>query len=180
MSVIGDFGKEGSNYFAQRDNFFNIFFVKWSWGWTLMVVGPFLAVTGLTTACGQKQQLRAQVVRLAIATGIWYLGTSLFLTIEDNTGFCNVSKHLSKKSCTKNGFRWKGFDISGHVFLLTFASLFILEEGKTYLGWERIKDMLRNEEHKRMSTDLSTSQDDNTRDVTALTKLTLDEFLHLR
>ena len=146
-----------------------------------MVVGPFLAVTGLTTACGQKQQLRAQIVRLVIATGIWYFATSLFLTIEHNSGICNVSKFLSEKSCVKNGFRWKGFDISGHTFLLTFANLFILEEGKAYLGWERIKDMLRNEEHKRMSTDLPTSPEEvNTKDVTALSKLTLDELLHLR
>jgi hypothetical protein len=29
-------------------------------------------VTGYATSCGQKQLLKAQAVRLAIATGIWY------------------------------------------------------------------------------------------------------------
>ncbi len=73
LSLIGDFGKEGDNYFAERDNFFNTYFVKYSWGWTLLAVGPFMAVTGYATSCGQTQLLKAQVVRLVIATGIWYL-----------------------------------------------------------------------------------------------------------
>lgn len=59
----------------------------------------------------------------------------------------------------------------------------LLAEGKAYLGWERIKDMLRNEEHKRLSTDLPASADSaqevtNT-EATALSKLKSEEFLHL-
>ena len=69
-------------------------------------------------------------------------------------------------------------DISGHCFLLIWNNLFILEEAKAYLGWERIKDMLRNEEHKRLSTDLSASGDSN--EKTSLSKLKNEEFLHLR
>ena len=58
----------------------------------------------------------------------------------------------------------------GHTFLLIWNNLFIVEEGKAYLGWERIKDMLRNEEHKRLSTDLiNPAGDSDSR--TALSKL---------
>ena len=60
---------------------------------------------------------------------------------------------------------------------MIWNNLFIIEESKAYLGWERIKDMLRNEEHKRLSTDLSSSGDKH---QTALTKLKNEEFLHLR
>ena len=63
----------------------------------------------------------------------------------------------------------------GHCFLLIWNNLFILEEAKAYLGWERIKDMLRNEEHKRLSTDLSSDNNN-----TVLSKLRNEEFLHLR
>ena len=49
----------------------------------------------------------------------------------------------------------------------------MLEEGKAYLGWERIKDFLRNEEHRRMN-------DDQDKSDTPLTKLKNEEFLHLR
>ena len=61
---------------------------------------------------------------------------------------------------------------------MIWNNLFILEEAKAYLGWERIKDMLRNEEHKRLSTDLTSSGD--SKDTTSLSKLKNEEFLHLR
>ena len=67
----------------------------------------------------------------------------------------------------------------GHAFLLIWNNLFILEEAKAYLGWERIKDMLRNEEHKRLSVDLS-SGDTSSADATSLSKLKNEQFLHLR
>ena len=47
------------------------------------------------------------------------------------------------------------------------------EEGKAYLGWERIKDYIRTEEHKRVT-------DDTSRADTPLSKLKNDEFLALR
>jgi len=47
------------------------------------------------------------------------------------------------------------------------------EEGKAYLGWERIKDYIRTEEHKRVS-------DDSSRADTPLSKLRNEEFLALR
>lgn len=61
--------------------------------------------------------------------------------------------------------------------MLIWNNLFILEEAKAYLGWERIKDMLRNEEHKRLSVDLSSGDQNST---TSLSKLKNEEFLHLR
>ena len=53
----------------------------------------------------------------------------------------------------------------------------MIEEARAYLGWERIKDMIRNEEHRRLNTDilLAPQQRD-----TVLSRLSLDEFLHLR
>ena len=47
------------------------------------------------------------------------------------------------------------------------------EEGKAYLGWEKIKDFIRNEEHRRVN-------DDNNRTDTPLSKLKNDEFRFLR
>lgn len=70
------------------------------------------------------------------------------------------------------------FHFSGHTFLLIWNNLFIIEEGRAYLGWERIKDLLRDEEHKRLKTDLNASGDP--RDKTILSKLKNEEFLHLR
>ena len=76
--------------------------------------------------------------------------------------------------------RWKGFDISGHCFLLTWSNLFVIEEARAYLGWERIKDMIRNEEHRRLNTDILLSRGKEGGGDTVLSRLSLDEFLHLR
>ena len=114
LSVIGDFGTEGSkSYFAKADNFFNLFFVKWGWGWTITFVGLFVAVTSFTTSCGNRDVVRNQVLRLAMGTLVWFTFTSLFESIEHRSGICSVTKYLSKVKCASKGYRWKGFDISG-------------------------------------------------------------------
>ena len=55
----------------------------------------------------------------------------------------------------------------------------MIEEARAYLGWERIKDMIRNEEHRRLNTDMLAMSRGKEGD-SALSKLSLDEFLHLR
>ena len=89
--------------------------------------------------------------------------------------------HVDRNECLLfTSRRWKGFDISGHCFLLTWSNLFVIEEARAYLGWERIKDMIRNEEHRRLNTDILLSRGKDGGGDTALSKLSLDEFLHLR
>lgn len=68
-------------------------------------------------------------IRLLVATCAWYaFAQVLFPRIEELTGVCPVSAHLTRQSCYQAGFRWTGLDISGHCFLLTFSSLVITEE----------------------------------------------------
>ena len=68
-------------------------------------------------------------LRLLANTWTWYgFAQVLFPRIEELTGVCRVSSHLSKQSCYQAGFRWTGLDISGHCFLLSFSSLVITEE----------------------------------------------------
>ncbi len=194
LSVIGDFGAKGSpSYMARPDNVFNVYFVKFGWGWTVSFVGIFVLITSYTTSCGRRDILKNQVIRLVLATFVWWSFTGLLEVIEQRTGICSATKYHMKSSCIERGFRWKGFDISGHTFLLIWNNLFILEEAKAYLGWERIRDMLRNEEHKRLSTDFSASSmtasaggepsattPTSSGEATALSRLRNEEFLHLR
>ena len=57
--------------------------------------------------------------------------------------------HDTKRGCLKSGAFWSGFDISGHVFILIYSSLVLIEESRPIIGWEYIKEHLRLEEHKR-------------------------------
>jgi len=178
ISVVGDYkvSAQGSRaYLANPNNFFNQFFVKLGWGWTLAAVGSFTYFTARTYSCGWSHILRRNLVRLCIATAVWFGVTQLFQVIEQSTGVCEVMKYTRKEACNNHGYLWKGFDISGHCFLLIFSNLFIIEEGKAYLGWERIKDFLRLEEHKRIN-------DLKAKDLadTPISKLKNEEFLWLR
>ena len=177
LSVFGDLAVSPSadNYMSRTDNFFNVYFVKFAWGWTLLFTGLFVILTSRVYGCGNAPVVKNQLTRLLIATGVWYGFTGAFLIIENHTGICNVTKFLNKAECLKGGFKWKGFDISGHCFLLVWNNLFIMEEARAYLGWERIKDMIRMEEHRRLNTDMN-----NEHEMTPLSKLKLDEFLRLR
>lgn len=55
----------------------------------------------------------------------------------------------TKRGCLKAGAFWIGFDLSGHVFILIYSSLVLIEEARPIIGWEYIKEHLRLEEHKR-------------------------------
>jgi hypothetical protein len=63
----------------------------------------------------------------------------------------------TKRGCLKAGHFWNGFDISGHVFILIFSSLVLIEEAKPIIGWDNIKEHLRLEDHKRRTQDTSPS-----------------------
>lgn len=156
VSLIGDFLPYPKTYLARTDNLFNVYFVKLGWAWTLLFCFPYLAMTSVTLCCGDNQRLlRNHLPRLGIATMFWFVWTKIFNLIECTYGRCSVRGFESKTACLKAGHLWNGFDISGHAFILIYASLVLMEEARPIIGWESIKDLLRNEEHNRNSNDSS-------------------------
>jgi hypothetical protein len=70
-----------------------------------------------------------------VATGIWYVVTSLFVRIEAFTGKCKhwMYPEAPRHVCLQSGQEWQeGHDISGHTFLLLYALLIIDEEVIVY------------------------------------------------
>ncbi|XP_062543783.1 acyl-coenzyme A diphosphatase FITM2 [Armigeres subalbatus] len=154
VSLVGDFLPYPKTYLARSDNLFNVYFVKMGWAWTLLFSLPFLAMTSVTVCCGNHQRLvRNHLPRLGIATGFWFVWTKLFNLIESSYGRCSVRGFDSKSGCLKAGHLWNGFDISGHAFILIYSSLILMEEARSIIGWESIKEHLRNEEHNRTKQD---------------------------
>ncbi|XP_054630902.1 acyl-coenzyme A diphosphatase FITM2 isoform X2 [Dunckerocampus dactyliophorus] len=111
------------------------YFVKVSWGWTLLLLTPFLLLSN-TAFSRNALFLGRRLLSLAVATTVWYIFTETFFYIEDVTGSCfktdsmdTVSQEFtSKATCRRAGFHWHGYDISGHSFILTYSALFIVEE----------------------------------------------------
>lgn len=152
VSLIGDFTPYPKTYFARSDNIFNVYFVKWGWAWTLVLSVPYLVLTSCILCCGNREKLiKEHLPRILIATFFWFFWTKIFNFIETMYGRCNVKNYDSKISCLKGGHFWNGFDISGHAFILIYSSLVLIEEAKPIVGWENIKDYLRNEEHNRLT-----------------------------
>uniref|UniRef100_A0AC34QH41 FIT family protein n=1 Tax=Panagrolaimus sp. JU765 TaxID=591449 RepID=A0AC34QH41_9BILA len=124
-------------YFAKKNNIFNQYGTKVGWFWTLITVGPFM---WLTSYLHHNSNLKAaqHLVRLVVATGIWYFVTHTFVHIEKTTGRCIGSPHSLRHQCHDSGGKWApGIDISGHCFLLIYNILILSEESISFKNWPR-------------------------------------------
>lgn len=68
-----------------------------------------------------------------------------------------MKAYETKRGCLKAGHFWNGFDISGHVFILIYSSLVLIEEARPIIGWDNIKEHLRVEDHNRKVQESSSS-----------------------
>ncbi|XP_076596642.1 acyl-coenzyme A diphosphatase FITM2 [Chaetodon auriga] len=122
-------------YFSSSKNALNVYFVKLSWGWNLLLLTPFLLLS-YSSSTRSRYFLGRRLLSLVVATAIWYFCTETFFYIEDLTGSCFETDTLdvikkefaSKASCRRAGFHWLGYDISGHSFILAYSALLIMEE----------------------------------------------------
>ncbi|CAM9215029.1 unnamed protein product [Lampetra planeri] len=139
ISIVGSIFKElqlvPETYFSSSRNVLNVYFVKVSWGWTLLLLTPFVLLSN-SSFSRNVFFLGRRLLSLAVATAIWYVCTETFFYIEDVTGSCYetdamdvINKEFTfKASCRRAGFYWHGYDISGHSFILSYSALFIMEE----------------------------------------------------
>jgi len=123
-----------NSYLSLKTNIFNTYFAKLGWGWTISLLFPFVYLT-LITRHSHYQILTRHLVRLLIATGVWYIITLFFVRFEEYTGSCKHDdmRGVSRKVCLSGGHEWQtGHDFSGHTFLLLYSLLIINEEVKSY------------------------------------------------
>jgi hypothetical protein len=133
-SLLKTSGFAPNSYLSSKKNIFNRYFAKLGWAWTMGLLIPFIYLTLITTHNHYKILTR-HLVRLLIATGVWYIVTYLFVSVESYTGMCKHDdmKGVSRLVCLKGGYQWEeGHDFSGHTFLLLYALLIINEEVKSY------------------------------------------------
>lgn len=111
------------------------YFIKLSWGWTLLLLTPFLLLTN-SLFSRNASFLGRRLLSLVVATAIWYACIATFFYIENVTGSCYETDTMDilkkefafKASCRQAGFHWHGYDISGHAFILAYSALLIMEE----------------------------------------------------
>jgi len=66
----------------------------------------------------------------------WFFGAGLFDRVFVLTGgSCSIDGHWSQSHCRRQGEHWSGgIDISGHMFLLMHAWIFLMEELSIFLN----------------------------------------------
>ncbi|THC96996.1 hypothetical protein EYZ11_003500 [Aspergillus tanneri] len=140
------------NYFARKDNVFNLYFVKVGWLWTTLAFAVvLLSLDAYRTPSSQRLRRMGQATaRYALATLVWYLTTQWCFgpAIIDRSfvvtgGRCehmvpsvggSGSNHddddpfgfhslFTAAACKSAGGAWRGgHDVSGHVFMLVLTT----------------------------------------------------------
>lgn len=133
-------------YFLNKRNIFNDYFVKLSWAWTSILLGSFLLVSSFVYSARCYRTIFRQLARVAVATAIWFVCVRLFVWVE-RSGLlapgCTMPGHKNEAECMKNGAVWHPFEISGHVFILTYIALCTAEELTIFERWERLGKYLK-------------------------------------
>ncbi|XP_065913785.1 acyl-coenzyme A diphosphatase FITM2-like [Dysidea avara] len=115
-------------YFDNPKNFLNKAFVKFSWGWTLLLLVPLVILTSYVYELGSRAGVVKNCIRIVISHVIWFVVTTAFVILDDNVGTCSKAGFVHKSPCYSNKGIWYGFDISGHTFLLCYIIFVITEE----------------------------------------------------
>ncbi|XP_067932415.1 acyl-coenzyme A diphosphatase FITM2-like [Watersipora subatra] len=121
LSIFGDIQRPPPNYFSDKNNVLNQYFVKLGWGWTLTGIISLQLITKLIWHQGEIRNIGCVILRLTGLTLYWYICTHSFVWLENYTGSCTHAGLSAKRACLREGHAWLGFDISGHCFLLTFS-----------------------------------------------------------
>lgn len=128
LSSISSLGLSPDSWFAERNNPINTHLLKWSWGWTLLCLCPSVMITScLYTGLDRLAVLR-HFSRLLVAHCIWYSVTSAFVVLDSFVGQCGDGSANGRAMCVREGHHWSGFDVSGHIFLLTYCVYVLTEE----------------------------------------------------
>ena len=128
---------------AVRINTFNKYVFQLGWTCFLSLLLPFVYLTSLIYTRGHYGLIVRHLIRLLIATIIWYLITSVFIRVEMLTGMCQPTDDggFQRRACRAIGqYSWQ----QGHTFLYLYALLVINAEVKLYdEGWRRVEEASR-------------------------------------
>lgn len=114
--------------FSKKNNFINSYFAKFSWAWTLIWLSLTVSIMGALYSALKVEVLLRHLGRVAVGHVIWFSVTSLIELLDNYTGVCTEKGVLSAKMCRRGGHAWTGFDISGHIFLLSYCVFMVTEE----------------------------------------------------
>ncbi|CDH54018.1 inositol phospholipid biosynthesis protein scs3 [Lichtheimia corymbifera JMRC:FSU:9682] len=125
------------NYFSNKRNLINVYFVKLGWLWTTIIYFIYLV-----NVLGKRQSFERGLARYVCMSLYWYLMTQWLLgpsfidrVFVATGGTCRdpsamlIQDVYQQTMCRRAGGTWSGgHDVSGHCVLLIHSSLFLWEE----------------------------------------------------
>ncbi len=143
LIIIGPFLRDfhflSNTSLSSKANILNKYIATIGWTWSIFLLIPFVYLTSLIYTRGHYGMIIRHLIRLLIATTIWYIITSLFIRIEALTGMCKPTnlRGITSRFCRASRYQWQ----EGHTFFLLYAILVINEEVKLYgENWKKIED----------------------------------------
>ena len=143
LIIIGPFLKDlhliSNRLLSSKMNVVNKYIAKLGWMWSIVLLIPFVYLTSLIYTRGHYGLIIRHLIRLLIATSIWYIMKFLFIRIESLTDMCKPIdiRGIARQICLSNQYQWQ----EGHTFFLLYALLVINEEVKLYdENWNKVKD----------------------------------------
>ena len=136
LSLIAWLGHSPSiPYLSEKQNVVNSLLVKWSWAWSLLCLVPSVMLTACLYSGLKWRAVLCHLSRLLVAHCIWFFTTRAFVLLKLVVGVCSDGSSKGYEDCVRENASWNGFDISGHVFLLTYC-VYVLTEEVSGLRWE--------------------------------------------
>lgn len=140
-----------ANYFARKNNIFNLYFVKIGWVWLTVAFASLLLFQPAYRSLQQQTRFRRSLqafLRYTIATTVWYLMTQwcfgpaiidrsfvvtggkceqvldrLGQAASDASASVQPETLFTATACKAAGGAWRGgHDISGHILMLVLAT----------------------------------------------------------
>ena len=143
LIIIGPFLKDlhliSNRLLSSKTNVVNKYIAKLDWMWSIVLLIPFVYLTSLIYTRGHYGLIIRHLIRLLIATSIWYIMKFLFIRIESLTDMCKPTeiRGVTKQICHGSQYQWQ----EGHTFFLLYALLVINEEVKLYgENWKKVED----------------------------------------
>ncbi|KAI5949884.1 hypothetical protein KGF54_005361 [Candida jiufengensis] len=174
------------NYYNQKGNFINQFFVKKGWGWTTLIIILFYTFVIIPKSNNKPKTLALGVIKYLVVTFWWILFTQwcFGLPIMDKIfvytgGVCQLdtsvnqphtfiqdletlvwkSSSVSSYHCRKLKGNWSGgHDPSGHVFLMIHSSIYLYLEIENYITWNYLVHELKLLKNKQLKNPLDIVQ----------------------
>lgn len=114
--------------FSDKYNPINKYLVKFSWFWTSMWMFVTISITAALYCAFVVRDVLKHLGRIAVGHAVWFSITTIIEVLDNRVGECSTEGILTAKACARGGHKWVGFDISGHIFLLSYCIFIITEE----------------------------------------------------